>query len=59
MDKKTYTTPLLTATKTELKTCVLDGSVDGFDNNPGWKEEGDGGDPRSKSRNDEGWGDLW
>ena len=52
----------MTVTKTELKTSVLDGSVDGFDNNPGWNENpgggDDGGDPHSKERN-AGWGDLW
>ncbi len=59
--KKTYIIPLLKTKSFMTETTILEGSVQGFDNNPGWNEGGedDGGDPRSKERGFDDFGSLW
>ena len=60
--KKIYITPLTKVHLTTVEDNILEGSVTGFDgNNPGWNEGGDddGGDPRSKERGFDDFGNLW
>lgn len=57
--KKTYIIPLLKTKSFMTETTILEGSVQGFDNNPGWNEGDDGGDPRSKERGFDDFGSLW
>ncbi len=58
--KKQYITPLANEHIVKLGHIILEGSVQGFDNNPGWSDNdgGDDDDPRSKER-DTDFGSLW
>ena len=57
--KKIYITPLTVERIVKLGHIILEGSVQGFDNNPGWSDDDDDDDdPRSKEREND-FGSLW